>query len=486
MHHQRPARTTPSRRWGPPLAAVTTTALLGTLLTAAPATATPAPTRGLPGTGSLSALATARPATVERAQEQFLARTPAALRDQELAWAPCTAQEVAPAEVDALLECSRVLVPRDWHDPAAGEPLEIAVSRLSREGDRPARTIVTNPGGPGGAGLSMGVLGLQPALAGTEVIGLDVRGTGASTTLTCGRDALTAMSAAPDVRDRSPEALAAAAAAMAATADACADDPLVDVVTTEQTVHDIDLVRDALDRDTVDWVGYSGGTWLGAQYATYFPGRVGRFVLDSAVDVGSAFQTVFSEDQPMAFQRRFEQDYAPYAAQHAWLYHLGGTPAEVVATYERLRAAYAGAPLGLPGLGLGVDGRIVDTLVVQAMYSKARFEQLSWILLALQVVDRLRSTGDAAAVERAAADLTVRLHALAPQLADPQVPALASMNATFLATTCNDTAWSQGQEFWDALGERQGSRYPLAGWSKTQQPCGYWDRPALKIGRAHV
>ena len=29
------------------------------------------------------------------------------------------------------------------------------------------------------------------------------------------------------------------------------------------------------------------------------------------------------------------------------------------------------------------------------------------------------------------------------------------MNATFLATTCNDTAWSQGQAFWDALGQRQ-------------------------------
>ncbi len=78
-------------------------------------------------------------------------------------------------------------VPRDWNEPEAGEPLQVTISREPRQGPRPERTVITNPGGPGGAGLSLATLGSAvPGLADTEVIGLDVRGTGASSALTCG------------------------------------------------------------------------------------------------------------------------------------------------------------------------------------------------------------------------------------------------------------------------------------------------------------
>lgn len=483
MHHPRPARTSPSRRWGPPLATVTTAALLGTFLVAVPASATATAstaTEGLPGTGSLTELATARPATLEQAEQQFLGRTPEQFRDQDLVWAPCTAEEVGQAEAAALLECTRVLVPRDWNAPTEGDPLSIAISRLPQAGERPARTVVTNPGGPGGAGLALASLGNLPALAATEVIGLDVRGTGASSPLTCGGDATAALLVAPDPRDRSPEALAAGAAAVQDAADACGADPLIDVVNTEQTMADIDLVRDALDRETIDWVGYSGGTWLGSQFATYFPARVGRFVLDSSVDATTSFQEVFTGYQPMAFQRRLEQDYAPYAAQYSWLYHLGNSPEEVVATYERIRASYAANPVPLPAPMPALDGKLIDGMVIQSMYSKSLFEQLSWILLGLQTVDAFRATGDTAAADRATADVAARLAAV-PELTEEQVPAAESSYATFLATTCNDTTWSRGSEFWNGLGQDRGEEFPLAGWSKTQQPCGHWDRAELTL-----
>ncbi|WP_432483709.1 alpha/beta fold hydrolase [Kineococcus esterisolvens] len=499
MHQQpaprrtaRPTPTPPARRL-PTLAAVGAVALGATLLTGGTAAAvsaptTTAPTASLPGDAPLSALATARPATLEEAQRQFAERYPAFYRDQEPAWAPCTAEAVDSAQLAPLLECAEVLVPRDHLDPAAGEPLRIAISRLPQQGERPARTVITNPGGPGGAGLSLATLGMQPALAGTEVIGLDVRGTGASSALVCGAEANAAMLQAPDPRDRSPEALAATAEAMRATAAACEDDPLVDVVNTEQTIADIDLVRHALDRDTIDWVGYSGGTWLGAQYATYFPARVGRFVLDSSVEATAAFQEVFSENQPPAFQRRFEADFATWAASYDWLFGLGPTAGAVEGTYERVRAELAARPLQLSGVTL-VDGSVVDALVAQAMYSKTQFESLAWILRSLDVVTGLRAAAGAdaaagAAADAAAGDLARRVQELLPErLAEERPTHADSFAATFLATTCNDTAWSRGEEFWNDLGQIQGSQYPLRGWAVTQQPCGYWDRAPLSLPR---
>ena len=469
-------------------AAGSATALCVTLLAGPGAAGAPhatPPTRALPGSAPLSPLASARPATVAAAERQFLHRTPARYRDQELGWAPCAADAVGSAQAAALLECSAVAVPRDWSDPEAGAPLTVAISRVrTAGGERAQRSVLTNPGGPGGPGLSLpAVLGTRPALAGTEVVGVDVRGTGVSSTVTC-LPATAELTTPPDPRDRSPEAVAATQDLARRYAQACQQDPLSALVTTEQTVADLDLVRDALDRDTIDWVGYSGGTWLGAQYSTYFPGRVGRFVLDSNTDVTGPFQRIFTEHQPPAFQRRFAEDFQPWAARYSWLFRLGATPAEVGASYERLRADLVARPVVVPLLGLRVDGRVLDALVAQSMYSKTDFEALAWTMRGLRVVSDLLAAGDRTGAERASAGLRGRLAGLLPQgpgAADGAAPAPDAADATFLATTCNDTAWSRGEAFWSGVGERQGSRYPLVGWTTSLQPCGYWNRPALSL-----
>ncbi|PPK98626.1 TAP-like protein [Kineococcus xinjiangensis] len=449
----------------------------------------PPPTQVLPGNAPLSPLATARPAGLEEAQRQFTARTPVHLREQRLTWGPCP-DTAAPADLLPALECAAVRAPRDWNSPGDGQEVTVAISRLRSDGPRPARTVLTNPGGPGGPGLFMPlILAGRPALAGTsEVVGVDVRGTGASTNVTCGLD--DADLHLPDARDRSPQALAHTARVMRQVARACSStSPLAPFVNTEQTVADLDLVRAVLGRDQVDWVGYSGGTWLGAQYATYFPARVGRFVLDSSVDVAAPFQQVFAEDQPLGFHRRFTRDFQPWAAQHHARFRLGRTPQEVNASYERLRADLVARPLELPLVGR-VDGTTLDGMVAQSMYSKTAFEDLATTMRLLRLISDLLPMQEKGELLRLQAQAGPAVRDLLPRRGTMTSPlprqgtldqAADAQAATFLTITCNDTAWSRGQRFWNALGQRQGERYPLVGWSTTQQPCGYWRRPPLSL-----
>ena len=57
-------------------------------------------------------------------------------------------------------------------------------------------------------------------------------------------------------------------------------------VTTIEAARDMDVLRAALGEDQLDYFGASYGTKLGATYADLFPDKVGRLVLDGAVDVG--------------------------------------------------------------------------------------------------------------------------------------------------------------------------------------------------------
>ncbi|NAZ88185.1 alpha/beta hydrolase, partial [Kineococcus indalonis] len=493
-----------------------------TIAPTAPSAVAAATTRALPGNAPLSAMATARPATLALAEEQFLARTPARFRTQQLVWGACPGGSV-PAEQAPLLECTSVRAPRDWRNPADGDEIGIAVSRLRRSGARPARIVVINPGGPGNVGLATPVVSAgRPQLAATsDAIGIDVRGTGSSTRATCG---ISAFPGTPDPRDRSAQALAVTAAAMQQVATACrTSSPLAPYLNTEQTVADIDLVRALLGRAQLDFVGYSAGTWLGAQYATYFPARVGRFVLDSVVDVTNPWQQSTAEDQPMGFQRRFRTEFQPLAATYDAALHLGRTPAEVEATYERMRSRLRAQPLDLTGVGV-VDGNALDGAISRAMYGKVRFRELaegmSYVdsLLAAQASASTTTSTTTAPLSAAAGTRTSaappawtppRARTMpagkAPRMKDtgqerrklalfleggplPSWAAAAptadeARTATLYNVVCNDTAWAQGADAWNALGQRQGTLYPVTGWAQTRQPCGYWERPPLSLPR---
>ena len=71
-----------------------------------------------------------------------------------------------------------------------------------------------------------------------------------------------------------------------AFSDACEanSDGILPFITTENSARDMDLLRAVLGDKELNYLGYSYGTFLGATYAKLYPERVGRLVLDGAVD----------------------------------------------------------------------------------------------------------------------------------------------------------------------------------------------------------
>ena len=69
-------------------------------------------------------------------------------------------------------------------------------------------------------------------------------------------------------------------------AAACAENtgPLLGHIDAGSVARDMDVIRAVLGDAKINYLGYSYGTYLGTMYAELFPEKVGRMVLDGAVD----------------------------------------------------------------------------------------------------------------------------------------------------------------------------------------------------------
>lgn len=230
---------------------------------------------------------------------------------------PCPADSVTP---DTGVRCAVLTVPMNHADPD-GPRIEITISKIAATGERRG-AVFANPGGPGADALdfwaSRGRSLPAELTAHYDRFAVQPRGLRWSTPLTCGRSA-----ADPDGDSSSLwEACESAHPAYPAT------------ITTEQTARDMDAVRAALGLDRIDYLGISYGTYLGAVYATLFPERVDRMILDSIVHPDWVWTEEFARQQTAGKQRM--DDLFAWIAEHDNTYHLGGTPLQVYRTWVDL------------------------------------------------------------------------------------------------------------------------------------------------------
>ncbi|MFD9789984.1 alpha/beta hydrolase [Streptomyces sp. NPDC059070] len=398
----------------------------------------------------------ALPATAAPAPGAATAPVPGRYLHQKLDWRPCDG---------GALECAPMAVPRDWRHPDAGPDLTVEVSRHRATGPGPRRgVLMMAAGGPGASGLDRpaGFAAHSPDLAAAyDVVGFDQRGVGASTRVVCSDQPTVDAFFATDLRDRSAPAVRATFERARSFVRDCrrASGDLLPYLTTDQAVHDMDLFRALLGAARISYYGPSYATFLGAYYATEFPGRVQRMVLDSNVDFSGSWEA-FMTGQPLSFQRRYTEDFLPWLAARDAVYHQGRTPAEAAAGYERLRRSLRDHPLDLDGTRVGPDN--LDVFATDSLYNTAGFAPLA---TALGVLARPEG-----------ADPAVRA-ALARRL---QHPMDARFFADFFTVTCGDTPWNRSPDHWVRQSARETREHPLAGARELTFAaiCASWPRAA--------
>jgi pimeloyl-ACP methyl ester carboxylesterase len=231
-------------------------------------------------TSEPSAEPTAEPTPIDPAAQVPPTPELAPFYSQTISWADC-----------GDLQCGTVTVPIDYRDPA-GATIDLALNKLpAPDPSQVVGPLVVNPGGPGAPGTDyaeQASLAFRPQLLDRfDIVGFDPRGTGESDPVDCLSDEeLSAFLAA----DPDPDDAAEGEEYAEGQEDffkGCVErsDSLIGHVTTIETARDLDVIRAALGQTTLTYLGASYGTKLGATYAELFPKKVGRLVLDGAVDV---------------------------------------------------------------------------------------------------------------------------------------------------------------------------------------------------------
>jgi pimeloyl-ACP methyl ester carboxylesterase len=254
-----------------------------------------------------------------------------------LHWHSCSGQLAS----EGVPDCTMLSVPVNYADPG-GRHISLALDMIPATAARSQQQgiLLVNPGGPGGDGLPLAAevaQGLSPGVtADYDIIGFDPRGVGSS---------VPALSCDPSffsgVRPDYIPANSAAEQVLINRAKMYASDCqqkfgwLLPYMTTANVARDMDSIRAAFGVSQINYYAFSYGTYIGQVYATAFPSRVRRMVLDSTVDpTGVWYADNIGQDY--AFQGRMEAFFA-WVAKYDGTYQLGRTGAQVQAAWYKAR-----------------------------------------------------------------------------------------------------------------------------------------------------
>lgn len=362
------------------------------------------------------------------------------------------------------IQCGHVTVPVDYAHPH-GRTVKLAVDRARSTGGKGERqgSLVYNPGGPGGSGMSFPTRVTEKAplwkktSRAYDFVGFDPRGVGHSAPISCQdpQQHVKAPKMDPVPDDEADKTAQRKLAKKYANGCGKRGGPLLPQMTTPNTARDLDVIRAALGDKKLNYLGVSYGTYLGAVYGTLFPGHVRRMIVDSVVNPARDriwYKNNLSQD--VAFQGRWK-DWTQWVAEHDDVYGIGDTPAKVQKQWEKLRATAKKKPVG----------GVVGPAELLGFFQNAPYYDEMWAEVAATWSAYLK--GDSKPLVKAAG----------PDMADKAGnKSTENGDAVYTAVECNDAQWPTSWHKWDRDNTRLNATYPFLTWSNAWMnlPCATW------------
>lgn len=369
-------------------------------------------------------------------------------------------------------ECATAQVPLDY-DHRNGRKIQLALIRLPAT--NPARKIgslFVNPGGPGNSGVQFVRDAARSAYpegvrARFDIVGMDPRGVAASTPVRCFASESERQQFFSDYNVLPVDRIELAAAADKVTdlANRCRARAgwLLAHLSSANVARDLDLLRRAVGDRMLSYVGYSYGTYLGATYASLFPGKVRALALDGntvppAYPVGPPHSVPFVRvNAHIAASETLDQFFALCAqAGSRCAFADGGNPrAKFAALAQRLRAK----ALTLP------DGRRVGYAELVDFTLQTLYHASDWAdgADALQQLYVATSPGARIANTPTSPNASVE-------------PAYSNVQEALFASVCGETQNPADPFAYLKAASRADRRAPYVGafWTYLSLPCSVW------------
>ncbi len=221
---------------------------------------------------------------------------------QEINWKNCRQD----------FKCATLAVPIDYKKLSTGT-FEIALLKYEARTGKKLGSLIINPGGPGGSGVDYAYAAeyiFSPAILDRyDIVGFDPRGVSGSAPIRCLTDKELDANNNSDSKPDNEKEFQKLLTDTKKYVEICNDkNEHLTSYRTANVARDMDILREAVGDEQLNYMGKSYGTYLGTLYAHFFPEKVGRVVLDGAVD-----PTISNFQQTLTQAIGFDQAFSSFA-----------------------------------------------------------------------------------------------------------------------------------------------------------------------------
>jgi pimeloyl-ACP methyl ester carboxylesterase len=300
---------------------------------------------------------------------------------QEINWQSCNQD----------FQCATLAVPIDYSKLSTGT-FEIALLKYEARTSKKLGSLIVNPGGPGGSGVDYAYAAeyiFSPAILDRyDIVGFDPRGVSRSAPIRCLNDKELDANNNSDSKPDNEKEFQQILIDTKKYVEICkGKNKHLTSYGTANVARDMDILREAVGDKQLNYMGKSYGTYLGTLYAQFFPDKVGRVVLDGAVDPTiSNFQQTLT--QAVGFDQAFSSFSKDCRSKKNCPLPKGKDAA--IAEMKKLFAQAAKTPLPIKSSNRSLSETMMVLGTASAMYDSAT----GWPKLRKAIAQAQRGYGD--------------------------------------------------------------------------------------------